>query len=172
MQGWFLITHNFHGFQLVTEKLKALGVEVYSPTRCEVKKRRDCNAVRITEKQLFPGYLFLRFDFEQVHTTTISDLPGVKGFVRFGNIPAIVSDAIIEDLKQSLLLLPNQAVTCLELRNLPPDMQGAWSAIVEIKSELQRQAALFSLLQKDHERLLKLGNLPYSRICSSIDSDS
>ena len=165
MFRWHLITHNLHAFQLVTSRCKLLGVEVFAPTKMEVKKRRDCNAVRVTETQLFPGYLFVRLDPEQVHPSAVSDIPGVKEFVRFGGEISTVSNALIEALKQSLLLRTDQKVTNLECRNVSPDVLKQLSAIALMKSKLERQTALFSLLQTD-SHLINMGSRPYSRIAS------
>lgn len=168
MFRWLLITHNLHAFQLVTTKIKQLGVEIYAPTKVEVKKRRDCNAVRHTETQLFPGYLFVRLNPEQVHTSVISDIPGVKEFVRFGGEISSVSNALIEALKQSLLLRTDQKVTSLECRNVSPEVLRALGEIALMKSKVERQTALFSLLQSDSQ-LISMGNRPYSRIASVVE---
>lgn len=168
MFRWYLITHNLHAFQLVTGKIKGLGVEIFSPTKMEVKKRRDCNAVRITETQLFPGYLFVRLDPDLVHTSEISDIPGVKEFVRFGGKISTVSNSLIEALKQSLLLHTDRKVTSLECRNVSQSVLNSLSAIAVMKSKLERQTALFALLQNDAQ-LIRMGNRPYSRISSVIE---
>ncbi|WP_258178616.1 transcription termination/antitermination NusG family protein [Pseudomonas fluorescens] len=165
MRSWYLITHNLHGFQVVTAKLEALGVEVYSPTMTEIKKRQDCKGVRVKQKQLFPGYLFLCFDPGEVHTTTISDLPGVKGFVRSGTTICEARDELIEALKQSLLLTADRDVGVIECRNVAPDVVDALHSITKMQNQLHRQTALFALLEKD-KAFLKMASRPYSRICS------
>lgn len=149
MFRWHLITHNLHAFQTVTTKIKLLGVEVYAPTLIQSKKRRDCNAVRYTETQLFPGYLFVRIDPEQVHTSVIADIPGVKEFVRFGGAISTVSNSLIESLKHSMLLQADPKVVTLESRNVSPYVLQQLSAIVLIKDLVARRAALFTLLQSD-----------------------
>lgn len=154
MLQWFVITHNLHALQLVTSRLAGLGegaVEVYSPTKVEVKKRRDCNAVRRKETQLFPGYLFLRFDPEVVHTTTISDIPGVQDFVRTGVTICTVRNGVVEALKQSLLLRADRKVISLECKNVPAATLASVESIVVMKSLHERQVALFALLQNDSQ---------------------
>lgn len=165
MFRWYVITHNLHAFQLVMQRCKVLGVEVYSPTKIELKKRRDCNAVRVTETQLFPGYLFVKLDPEIVHTTTVSDIPGVKGFVQFGNQISTVSVSVIEALKQSLLLQTDQKITSLEYRNVQPEVLAVLSEIALMKSKLERQTAFFALLQQDTQ-LIQMAGRPNSRLCS------
>ncbi len=45
-----------------------------------------------------PNYLFVEFDPEVIHTTTINATRGVSHFVRFGASPAIVPSAVIHQL--------------------------------------------------------------------------
>ena len=149
MLQWFVITHNLHALQLVTSRIAGLEVEIYSPSKIELKKRKDCNASRAKETQLFPGYLFLRFDPEVVHTTTISELPGVQDFVRTGGKVATVSNGLIESLKESLLLRTDRKVTSLECRNVPPSTMAGLEYIAGISSKQERQAAFLALLQED-----------------------
>ncbi|WP_312771008.1 transcription/translation regulatory transformer protein RfaH, partial [Enterobacter soli] len=47
---------------------------------------------------LFPNYLFVEFDPEVIHTTTISATRGVSHFVRFGAHPATVPSTVIHQL--------------------------------------------------------------------------
>lgn len=165
MLQWFVITHNLHAFQLVTSRIAGLGgVEIYSPSKIELKKRKDCNAVRMKETQLFPGYLFLRFDPEVVHTTTIADIPGVQDFVRFGGQVSTVPNALIEALKQSLLLRTDRKVTSLECRNVPASTMAGLESIAAMKSKAERQAAFFALLRE--EALQQSATRVGSRICS------
>lgn len=149
MKGWYLITHNLHGFQLVTSKIGLLAVEIYSPTLIEFTPRRDCRGVRKAEKQLFPGYLFLRFDPELVHTTTISDVPGVKGFVRFGDQIGMVSDQVIEGLKRSTQISFDRPIRNVECANVSQETLESISAIVKMRSRADREVAFFALLEKD-----------------------
>lgn len=171
MSRWQLITHNLHAFQLVTSRLASLGVEFYAPTKLELKKRRDCNATRITETQLFPGYLFVRMDIERVHTSIVSDIPGVKEFVRFGGDISTVSNSLIEALKHSLLLQMQQTdkkITSIECRNVSPAVMTALSEIALMKCKIERQTALFTLLKNDSQ-LIHLGSRPYSRITTVLE---
>lgn len=52
----------------------------------------------MVSEPLFPNYLFIEFDPEVIHTTTISATRGVNNFVRFGALPAIVPSAVIHQL--------------------------------------------------------------------------
>ncbi|MDN4500150.1 transcription termination/antitermination NusG family protein [Pseudomonas mosselii] len=150
MLQWFVITHNLHALQLVKARIAGLGaVEIYSPEKVELKKRRDCNGVRPKVTPMFPGYLFLRFDPEVVHTTTISDIPGVQDFVRTGVTISTVRNGVVEALKQSLLLRADRKVISLECKNVPAATLATIESIVVMKSLQERQVALFALLQND-----------------------
>jgi transcriptional antiterminator RfaH len=168
MFSWYVITHNLHAFQLVTCKIRALGVEIFSPSKIKVTKRADCSGVRTSETPLFPGYLFVRLDPELVHTTAISDIPGVKDFVRFGGDICIVSDSLIEALKKSLLLRVDQKVSQIEYRNVTPAVVAALESISVMKSKDARQVAFFELIKKESTTLLN-SNPKSSRIVSVIE---
>lgn len=168
MYRWHLITHNHHALNTVRAKLDLLGVEFYSPEMQSHKARRDCNAIRITEKPLFPGYLFVRLDPELVHPSTVSDIPGVKEFVKFGGPIITVPNDLIAALKQSLLIRADQKVTNIECRNVPLSVQNALSEIALMKSKVDRQVAFFSLLQQQPEVTEKAAR-PFSRIVSVIE---
>ncbi|MFJ7315445.1 transcription termination/antitermination NusG family protein [Pseudomonas sp. NPDC098747] len=170
MKSWYLIIHNRNALPVVEAKMQFLGIEIYSPTLTEIRARSDCGETRTSEKQLFPGYLFLRFDPEEVHTSKLTDVPGVKGFVRLGVLIVTASDALIDALKQSLLLKVDRAMSNIEFRNISPDMVDGLLNLANMKTVEERQVALFSLLQKDAD-LLKSSSL-YSRICSDTDSVS
>lgn len=169
MKSWYLMMHNLAGSRLerATVKLDTWGVGSFLPVYTEMKKRTDCNASRPTEKQLFPGYMFLQFDPEEVHTSTIAEIHGMKGFVRFGNKLAQPADTLIEALKQSLLLRVDKGVDCLEFRNLPEQIQGELYEIAEIPSRVRREIALLCLLQKMSVMSLVVDNLSYVPIVSN-----
>lgn len=163
MFRWHLITYNFHGLQLVTNRLRLLGVETYSPTIVEVKKRRDCEGVRRKEKPLFPGYLFVKVNPELVHHSVILDISAVKEFVQFGGTISTVSNGLIEALKHSMLLQVDKKIVNLECRNVSSEVLNALSAIKLMKNVVERQTALFTLL-KDDSLLADAATRPFSQL--------
>lgn len=55
---------------------------------------------------LFPNYMFVEFDPEVIHTTTINATRGVSHFVRFGATPATVPSPLFTSfLSTSLKVL-------------------------------------------------------------------
>lgn len=73
-------------------------------TGCELHGTDDHHGKMVRGKRtavsepLFPNYLFVEFDPEVIHTTTINATRGVSHFVRFGASPAIVPSAVIHQL--------------------------------------------------------------------------
>ncbi|MDC9583115.1 transcription termination/antitermination NusG family protein, partial [Xenorhabdus sp. PR6a] len=99
MKSWYLLHSQIHNFQRVIARIESFGIETYYPVETRISRRKDCNGQRITQKPLFPGYLFLSFDPKEIHTTKITDIPGVNRFIRFGNNPCIIHEDVIAALK-------------------------------------------------------------------------
>ncbi|UIV71491.1 hypothetical protein H6S29_25190 (plasmid) [Escherichia coli] len=49
---------------------------------------------------LFPGYVFIKIDFNKTHSTTVTSVPWVKSFVSFGGEPVPVCEEIILGLRR------------------------------------------------------------------------
>lgn len=165
MSTWYLITHSLKATQLVTHKIRALGAELFSPTKLKVTKRADCNGVRTTETQLFPGYLFVKLDPGVVHPSVILQILGVNEFVRFGGEYATVPDSLIDAIKKSLLLKVDQKVAQIEYRNVSPEILKRLESIAMMKCTIERQSAFFALLQSERQ----ITSSPSSRVVSVIE---
>lgn len=165
MRNWYLLTHNALLFRSVACKVSKLGVEVYAASLTQIRRRKDCNSSRTLVKQLFPGYLFVRFDPEDIHTTTISRVSGVQGFVRRGTEICCISDEVIEALQSALLINATPAANEFQCGNVPSDVVAELRFIAEIPSLEKRQAALLALLKRE-----KLEQHSSSRIYSTIEN--
>lgn len=168
MLSWYLITYNSHALKRVVLCIRGLGVEVFSPSKIKISHRANCSGVRTTETALFPGYLFIRLDPDDVHTSSILQITGVKDFVRIGEKICTVSNGLIEALRESLILRIDPKVTQLEYRNVSPEVVSTLEQIALLRCQVARQSALFDLLQKD-EMLISRANSSYSRIVSVIE---
>ncbi|WP_161789239.1 transcription termination/antitermination NusG family protein [Pseudomonas aeruginosa] len=152
MKNWYLLSCKSNAHQWVKEEVERLSVvEVYSPLLIETKPRTDCHGVRIKEKVLFPGYLFLRFDPEEIHTTHITRVPGAIQFVRFSDAPYVVPGSVIQGLRDVLLLRVDRPLACIEYRNLPSELEKSLHLVVGLRSEAERRARFLAVLQ--HEDL-------------------
>ncbi|HHH7926671.1 TPA: transcription termination/antitermination NusG family protein [Escherichia coli] len=104
MYKWYVLYCNSQDIQRISRRAEELGVEIFCPRYIKVTPRTDCRAVRQEEKPLFPSYLFLRFDVNVVHTSTITSIPGAHGFVSFGAAPCTVSESVITAIECARLL--------------------------------------------------------------------
>ncbi|EMD9275125.1 transcription/translation regulatory transformer protein RfaH [Cronobacter malonaticus] len=96
MQSWYLLYCRRGQLQRAKEHLERQSVNCLTPMITLEKMVRG-RRTSVSEP-LFPNYLFVRFDPEDIHTTTISSTRGVSHFVRFGSHPAVVPQTVIEQL--------------------------------------------------------------------------
>lgn len=96
MQAWYLLYCKRGQLQRAQEHLERQAVNCLTPM-IELEKMVRGKRTRVNEP-LFPNYLFVQFDPEIIHTTTISATRGVSHFVRFGASPATVPTTVIEQL--------------------------------------------------------------------------
>jgi len=63
-------------------------------------KPKNPRAAKI--RPYFPGYLFVRADLELLGENAFSWIPGVHGLIRFGDVPAVVPENLIHELRQRM----------------------------------------------------------------------
>ncbi|MBK4714960.1 MULTISPECIES: transcription/translation regulatory transformer protein RfaH [Tenebrionibacter/Tenebrionicola group] len=96
MQTWYLLYCKRGQLLRAKEHLERQSVNCLTPMITLEKIVRGKRTA--VSEPLFPNYLFVEFDPEEIHTTTINSTRGVSHFVRFGMHPAIVPDTVIYDL--------------------------------------------------------------------------
>ena len=104
---------------------------------------------------LFPNYLFVEFDPEVIHTTTISATRGVSHFVRFGTSPATVPSTVIHQL--SIYKQPDD-ITDPETPFPGDDVvitEGAFEGLQAIFSEPDGEARSMLLLNLLNKQVLQ-----------------
>ncbi|MCX8958962.1 transcription/translation regulatory transformer protein RfaH [Erwinia psidii] len=97
MESWYLLYCKRGQLLRAKEHLERQAVHCLSPM-IAIEKMVRGRRTRVNEP-LFPNYLFIKFDPETIHTTTISATRGVSHFVRFGSMPAIVPEDVITALQ-------------------------------------------------------------------------
>lgn len=148
MRSWYLFRYKVNSHDRLIDELSRLDVEPYAPTYIELRPRLDRPSFRKKELLLFPGYLFLRFDPEVVHTSVISDIPGGAGFVTFGSGPCTVPDSLIVGLRHALLLRTDSTVRSIEFRNIPEALIEQLHSIVQMPNVSMRRQALYAVLEQ------------------------
>lgn len=76
---------------------QVLGLEVFAP-RIRFRRATKRGPVWFAEA-LFPGYLFARFLFPELHRR-VAAMPGVSAFVRFGQTVATIEAGTIASLRE------------------------------------------------------------------------
>lgn len=147
MNLWYLLYCKTQDVEKITNRVALLGANAFCPRYIRVSRRTDCNAARTEQKILFPNYLFISFDINQIHTSEFSSIPGVIGFVRFGVNICTVPQKIITALECSLLVSLNRDDNAIECRNIPQFLLSKIQEISLIRSISLRQVAFTHLLQ-------------------------
>lgn len=96
MQAWYLLYCKRGQIQRAQDHLERQAVNCLMPVITLEKLLRGKRTM--VSEPLFPNYLFVEFDPEVIHTTTINATRGVSHFVRFGSQPATVPSTVIHQL--------------------------------------------------------------------------
>ncbi|EPZ2570109.1 transcription termination/antitermination NusG family protein [Salmonella enterica subsp. enterica serovar Kiambu] len=102
---FYLLQCSPHFHQSVLLQLSRTGITYYNPLIRTFYKRRDCSAYRGQMMPMFPGYVFVLLDFESVHPSCFSTMKNICGLVRFGDLPAEVSQSVIDEVREHERLL-------------------------------------------------------------------
>jgi transcriptional antiterminator RfaH len=143
---WFVIHTKPRQEQRALENLQRQGFSVWLPT-IDVEKVRRGKLTHVIEP-MFSRYLFIQLDKTQSNWSPIRSTLGVSKLVSFGNIPAVVPDALIESLRQvsgaqqELLLKEGDAV-----RFVSGPLQGLEGILQQRDGEL-RAMVLIELISQ------------------------
>ncbi len=96
MEKWYLLYCKRGQIFRAIENLERQNVTCLTP-KAKIEKIVRGKRTTVTEP-LFPNYLFVCFDENVIHTTTISSTRGVNNFVRFNTEPAVVPQKLIDEL--------------------------------------------------------------------------
>lgn len=132
MKQWYVIKSQFAQEKRAEAHLLNQGVECYLPLfTCQLLAGGNVKPVK--PQPLFPGYLFARFDPEEIHTTTIKATRGVSTIVSFGNRIAVIGDAEMERIKggaesaaQAGMQAPVHGDSVLITNGTFEDMEAIW----------------------------------------------
>ncbi len=146
MRAWYVLYCTGQDADRISNRVRSMGVNVFRPTLVKVAPRRDCNSFRITEKPMFPNYLFLEFDIEQIHTSFFTDIPGAVSFIHFGAGPCRVPQYVIDGLKNLKEVLLNFLTISAEFMGSDAPLLNELHRISSITNSTERQAAFTTLL--------------------------
>jgi transcriptional antiterminator RfaH len=96
MQKWYVVYTRTNAEQQAAVNLGNQGFEVYLPRYR--KTRRHARRIEEVLKPLFPRYLFVKIDLGAQAWHSVNGTRGVIQLVSFGDTPAAVPDAVIDEL--------------------------------------------------------------------------
>jgi len=96
MLQWYVIQSKPQKEYIVYEQLSIRKIEAYCP-RIRVKV---VNPRARKTRPYFPGYLFVRFDLDQISSSTLRWMPGAVGLVSYGGAPAFVPDSLLQAIRK------------------------------------------------------------------------
>ena len=145
---WYVIHAKPRQEARALENLERQGYEAWLPM-LTVQKILRGRVADVTEP-LFSRYLFIRLDTVQSNWSPIRSTLGVSRLVTFGNQPAVVPDALIDDLRR----LPSRSPERLfqngqSIRLVGGPLRGLEGIFEQADGE-QRAMVLIELLNKQH----------------------
>ena len=97
MEQWHLLYCKRGQLERAIAHLRTQYVSCFTP---KVTIQKMVRGKYITQQaSLFPNYLFAKFDYHLIHTTTIQATRGVSHLVRFGNQLAVIPAKLVEQLQ-------------------------------------------------------------------------
>lgn len=103
---WYVLRIKPHKERVVYRQLRAKDVDVYFPA----VRVKPVNPRASKVRPFFPGYIFVRIDLAQEGENVLRWVPGTRGLVRFGGIPATVPQNLIQELKKRIAQMQTATV--------------------------------------------------------------
>lgn len=139
MEHWYLATHksgkkNAFKAQLF---LSQVGVTTFIPQVCISQSRSDRpGKYRKCIEALFPGYIFVFFDYEKLQIAKVENCPGMNGMVRFGGLLKPLSESVVDEIMNLTSIITEQ--------NVPHDTG---------QSKIFRPGSRTSLTREQHQKI-------------------
>lgn len=111
MEQWYLATHksgkkNAFKAQLF---LSQIGVTTFIPQVCISQPRSDRpGKFRKCIEPLFPGYIFIFFDYEKLQIAKVENCPGMTGMVRFGGLLKPLNESVVDEIMNLTSMISEQ----------------------------------------------------------------
>ena len=161
MERWYLACHKTGKNNALKAQvfLEHLNVEVFIPQICYRQPRLDRPGhSRPVFEPLFPGYIFIRFDPEILHTSKIAACPGMSHLVRFGGMVSPLHEVVVDEIMQLMLTVnPDGALpasTEMSRENqakqkllLTASQRQQIQKVIEEKDGVARSALLYALAE-------------------------
>ena len=152
---WFVVYCKSREESRAQQHLKNQGIDSFFPKIRKAKLLRGKKTV--VEEALFPSYLFVFVDIEDIVFSRIRSTRGINDFIRFGGEIAVVPDRLIEQLKTVCHAVNEFEVDTNSLFKsgdrmeiLSGSFKGA-QAIFESNDGLERSMLLLNVLNQENK---------------------
>jgi transcription antitermination factor NusG len=95
---WYTYHSHPHKEQMLFHQLECHELEGFYPCLNVTPKNPRCR----TSRPYFPGYLFIHVDLNEIHFSTLQNMPYSNGLVEFGGEPAVVPDDLIISIQNRM----------------------------------------------------------------------
>lgn len=138
---WYVLQFTTTRFEAVFTHLKRINISYFCPMETE-KYRRPDKIISYRERRtpLFPGYLFIRADFQEIDSKTITSLPYVQRIISFGSKPLPVPEDVMTDL------LDSSSSSSAQINLVEKSIHHALAEIFLMENEQQRSMAFIHLI--------------------------
>lgn len=154
MHNWYLLYCKTGQLWRAYRNLESQGVDCLAPL-IHTEKLISGKRTTVTEP-MFPDYLFVKFDINQIHTSTIRSTRGVRYFVRFGALPIPIPAEVIQQLCASQPVAIDPSVPCQGDNVMI--IHGKFAGLEAIFSEPEgekRSILLLNFINKQQQIIIK-----------------
>ena len=157
---WYLLRTKYNQESKAAKELQQQGIDVFLPIHKVEKIIKSKKTIK--KEPLFSRYIFVQLDFEKINWTSIRSTRGVSNYVEFGRGPAIVAQAIIEELEKIDSLAPKPYYKIGQKLRIRSGALKGLKAIYDAPDGTSRSYLLLTFMQQnqrvsiDNQRLKKL----------------
>lgn len=144
---WYALQHKPAQGNRALENLRNQGASCFYP---QITVERISSGKRVKKLEpLFPGYLFINIEQTDPLWSKLRSTRGILKIVSFANKPALIDDAVIDQVRHSLMLVCEQGgiKTGQNVELLEGPFKGLSAAFQSYDGE-ERAIVLISFMQK------------------------
>lgn len=132
-KSWYLLRYHYGQANRAIMNLERLGVNCFSP-QAKMYPSSKYKGEKTDGEHLFPPYVFVEFNPEEIQFSAVQYTPGVCGFVRFGKV-----------LKQVPVKVINMLLTSGAARQRDDIMN--MHSIIQCKDKCQRTVMFLTMME-------------------------
>ena len=161
MNCWYLVQTKPKQENRAVENLELQGVNAFCPK--VLVEKLSCGKRKVSKEVLFPSYLFVQFDKDNISALSVNYTRGVNRIISFGDNLSAVPDELIAQLKDRVDHNNESMITDLpekgeKLQILDGPFRGLNAVFSQIDGD-SRAIVLITILSQKVRAVLPLANL-------------